>query len=261
MLCIHDLPRVQQITVLTDPFSRGHDPSTHVHRARLLTVFTEPLLSCVSCVCASRVAATLSPVCGTARCFQLSAVVLSVLKQRSCKRRRIGRCSQKSLPCLLARCSERRGDVFTRKKTKSPNFLSPVCGTSSRSVAGVRCTQSREPERAVVPPVPPLPCLRKKARRSEQRAEVFLLSPLFAPGLRCACVVHPPSFIASVVESVEKHTVKKGVVTSRLCLVSDFSSSARCSLAVSAEALPVSSGPQQVPRRHQQGLARHHRDD
>ena len=32
--------------------------------------------------------------------------------------------------------------------------------------------------------------------RSEQTAEVFLLSPLFAPGLRCACVVHRPSFIA-----------------------------------------------------------------
>ena len=104
----------------------------------LLTVVGEPLLSvsCVSCVFAStRVTAALSPVCGTARCFQFGAVVPSVLRERSFKRRSIGRCSARYrfLPCLLARFSE----------TKSPHFMSPVCG-SSRGVAGVRCTQHRD---------------------------------------------------------------------------------------------------------------------
>ena len=58
----------------------------------------------------------------------------------------------------------------------------------------------RDANRAAVPPV----------------TSVCSLSPVL--------FVHSPSLMAQVVQSMEKHTVEKGVVTSCLCLVSDFSS-------------------------------------
>ena len=49
---------------------------------------------------------------------------------------------------------------------------------------------------------------------------VFLPFPLSASSLRCACVVRSLSLLAQVVQSVEKHTLVKGVVTS--CLFFDL---------------------------------------
>ena len=208
-------------------FSRGHDPSTHVHRARLLTVVGEPLLSvsCVSCVFAStRVTAALSPVCCTARCFQFGAVVPSVLRERSFKKRRIGRCSARNRfyrvywlvsvkRSLYISCLQFGGrpEVSLRSAAHSTGICKP-CGFF-RKVGGCQNGQLCLhcylcPERAA--------CQRQKARRFERA--------LFAPSLRCACVVHSPSLMAQVVQSVERHTVEKGVVTSCLCLVSDSSS-------------------------------------
>ena len=64
-------------------------------------------------------------------------------------------------------------------------------------------------------------CLRERRDGGET---VILLLPLLAPGLRCPCVVHSPSLMAQVVQSVEKDAVEKGVVTSCVCFVSDSSS-------------------------------------
>ena len=65
----HNLPTAQVFTAQQIFFSRGHDPSTHVHRARLLTEVGEPFVS---------VSLSLSVGCGSRNPGALDFLVLSV---------------------------------------------------------------------------------------------------------------------------------------------------------------------------------------